>query len=242
MTDTRTDAFLATVGPLVVINLAYRTDRRDEFAAQLRHIGLSLDHPHVHVFDAIRPDAADGFPTIGTRGCFLSHLGVLRQALAADWASVLICEDDLDFTADTLTRLPQVTAALQTLPWAIFYGGHGEAPPGPQVAADLVQVDPGHGIVCAHFYVVRRAAITDLVRYLEAILSRPPGHPDGGLMHYDGALAWFRKAHPHHITLAAVPPLGVQRPSRTDIHALRWFDRWPFVRTLVSALRRARAR
>jgi glycosyl transferase, family 25 len=234
------ETFLAAVGPLVVINLPYRTDRRAEFSVQLRRIGLSLEHPQVHVFDAIRPDTADGFPTIGTRGCFLSHLGALKKAQAAGWDRVLICEDDLDFTPDAFARLPQIATSLGATSWSMFYGGYGDPPPGPTVAPDLVEVDPKHGIFCAHFYAVRGAAIADLIRYLEAILSRPPGHPDGGLMHYDGALAWFRAAHPHHITLATVPALGVQRSSRTDIHALRWFDRFPVFRGLAALLRRMR--
>ncbi len=241
MTDARTEEFLSAVGPLVVINLPNRTDRRDEFAEQLARIGLSLDHPKASLFPAIRPDAADGFPTIGTRGCFLSHLSVLRQALSQGQDSVLICEDDLDFVPGALSRFSEVGSQLKSRSWNIFYGGYDSAPPGELVAPGLVRVAPDHGIVCAHFYAVRGAAIGDLVRYLEAILTRPPGHPDGGLMHYDGALAWFRKDHPHYTTLATVPELGVQRPSRTDIHALRWFDRWPVVRSLASSLRRARS-
>lgn len=236
-----TETFLTVTGPLVVINLAQRTDRRAEFAVQLRRLGLSYQHPMVQVFDAIRPMAAEGFPSVGCRGCFLSHLGVLRRALKNGWESVLICEDDLDFTADAFARLPAIATALEANDWAIFYGGYGNQPPGPEVAPGLVRADPDRGIRCSHFYVVRGAAMADLVRYLEAMLNRPAGHADGGLMHYDGALGWFRKAHPQQVTLAAIPAIGVQRPSRTDIHALRWFDRWPGARTLATLARRARA-
>jgi len=33
-------------------------------------------------FPAVRPETAQGFPWIGARGCFLSHLAVLKSALA----------------------------------------------------------------------------------------------------------------------------------------------------------------
>jgi glycosyl transferase, family 25 len=234
------ETMLAALGPIVVINLPFRADRLAEFATQLHRIGLSFDHRQVRIFDAVRPDAPDSFPSIGARGCFLSHLGILRQAVAAGQDRLLICEDDLDFTPDALSRLPDLIAHLTTTDWSIFYGGYGETPPGKAIAPGLVQPDPGQGVSCSHFYAIRGTAIPDLMHYLEAMLARPPGDPDGGPMHYDGALGWFRNAHPQHLTLAAVPPLGVQRPSRTDIHALRWFDRLPVVRDAVARLRRTR--
>jgi glycosyl transferase family 25 len=233
---------LATLGPIVVINLPFRSDRRSEFAAQLEHLGLSFDQPQVRIFEAIRPDAPDGFPSIGARGCFFSHLGILREAVATGQDRILICEDDLDFTPNFLSQLPDLIASLKADNWSIFYGGYGETPLGTATAPDLLRLNSDHGVSCSHFYAIRGRAIADLKNYLEAMLLRPSGDPQGGPMHYDGALSWFRKDHPHHITLAAVPPIGVQRSSRTDIHALRWFDRWPIVRSLASLLRRGRAR
>ena len=233
---------LATLGPIVVINLPFRADRRSEFAAQLHRFGLSFDHPQVRIFDAVRPDAPDEFPSIGARGCFLSHLGILRAAVATGQDQILICEDDLDFTPNCLAQLPSLMASLKTDDWSIFYGGYGETPLGKTTAPDLLRLNSDQGVSCTHFYAIRGSAIADLKNYLEAMLERPSGDPQGGPMHYDGALSWFRKEHPHHITLAAVPPIGVQRASRTDIHALRWFDRWPIVRSLAGLLRRARAK
>jgi len=49
-------------------------------------------------------------------------------------------------------------------------------------------------------------------------------------MHVDGAYTWFRRTHPTRRTWVALPELGHQRQSRTDIHPLRWYDRWPLVR------------
>ena len=59
-------------------------------------------------------------------------------------------------------------------------------------------------------------------------------------MHYDGTLSWFRNTHPQRVTVAAVPAIGVQRPSRTDSHALGWFARLPVLRALATIARGAR--
>jgi len=42
------------------------------------------------------------------------------------------------------------------------------------------------------------------------------------------------------VTLSVSPTLGVQRPSRTDVHDLRWFDRVPLVRDTAQLYRRLR--
>ena len=196
----------------------------------------------MNIYAEVRPDTPEGFPSIGTRSCFFSHLGILREAVVIEEDRIMILDNDIDFTADSLSHLPGLMEGLKTNDWSLFYGGYGETPLGKAVAPGLLQLNSEHGVSCTHFYAIRGSAIADLKDYLEAMLLRPPGDPNGGPMHYDGALSWFRKDHPHHITLAAEPPIGVQRSSRTDIHALRWFDRWPIARSLASFFRRARAK
>ena len=93
-------------------------------------------------------------------------------------------------------------------------------------------------MLCAHFYIVKGRAIAQLTAFLDAVLSRPPGHPDGGPMHYDGAINMMRAQNPDLVTLAILPSLGNQRASATNIHPLKWFDRVPVVRTGAAMLRR----
>lgn len=237
-------AFLEAMGPLYLINLAHRHDRRREFAAELGRIGLSLADPRVRIFPAVRPDAAGSFPSIGARGCFLSHLGVLRAALAEDAAGVVVCEDDLDFSADFARRMPEILAALPAADWDMVYAGHYGLPA--DLSADLpgglVRLDPAQRVRATHFLLFRRSVLPALIAYLEAMLARPRGHPDGGPMHVDGAFNWFRKTHPDRIALAVLPALGHQRSSRTDIATRRWFDRLPFLRQTAGALHRVAAR
>lgn len=230
---------LAVFDRIYVINLASRRDRRAEMAQQLARVDLSLAAPRVRLFEAVRPDAVGAFASIGARGCFMSHLGVLRDAEAARLKCVLILEDDLNFSSDFGQRAPQVLARLKAPDWAMFYGGY-RMDQAPEAVDGCAEIAATHGVQTTHFVAFNGMAIAAAAKYLEALLERSPGHPDGGPMHVDGAYSHFRRANPHYRTLAAVPELGYQRASRTDIHALRWFDRVPGVRDFVSALRRSR--
>lgn len=238
------NALFQVADALFVINLPSRADRRREIDQQLGRIGLSLRHPRVTLFPAVRPSDKGGFPDIGSHGCFMSHLGVLRAAAAAGLDAIIVCEDDLDLARDFNARLPGVIAALRDLPWDIVYGGYGPTPSGVAIAGhpDLWVVPPDEAILCTHFLIFRGRAIRALPEYLTRMLDRPEGDPAGGPMHVDGAISWFRREHPESVTLAFVPALGHQRPSRTDIHALHWFDRTPVAREIVSSLRRIKRR
>lgn len=227
---------------LYVINLPSRPDRRREMGAQLAQLGLGFAHPLVELFPAIRPEDPGGFPSIGARGCFLSHLAVLKNAKARRLKRLLIVEDDLNFTADCSDRLPALVGRLATGDWALFYGGH--VVDGPLETADpegLLLLSPAIPVQTSHFLAVNGSdVIAAAVDYLEAMLARPPGDSAGGPMHVDGAYSWLRRAHPHWRTLLAVPELGYQRSSRTDVHDLKWFDRLPVAREAAAWLRQWR--
>lgn len=221
---------------IVVINLASRPDRRAEMQAQMRRVGLALGTAPVRLFEAVRPSDAGGFPTVGARGCFMSHLAVLREAAAAGVDRLLILEDDLDFAADIARRAPLALACAEARGWDLFYGGH-EIEAAVVADGECAEVPPATGVRTTHCIGLRGAAIARAADYLDAMLKRPAGDPGGGPMHVDGAYSWFRRAHPRLRTLAALPALGHQRASRSDIHALRWFDRVVGVRGVVGRLR-----
>lgn len=235
-------AFAGAFPKVRVINLPHRADRRREMDAEFAKLGLVFDD-NIRLYIATRYDDPAGFPTIGARGCFMSHLGVLEEALADDVETVLIVEDDLSFSADEIARMAETLGTLETRPWSIFYGGllrYGDQDQPSGVASPLFVAEPGTGIMGSHFIALRRNAIAAAVPYFQTILTRPPGSPEGGPMHVDGAYGWLRAARPDLITLVAHPGLGHQRPSRTDVHQLRWKDRVPVVRDVVQWLRQAR--
>lgn len=137
---------------IYIINLSERTDRRGEMERQLVGIGVDIRAPEVRFFPAIRPDSAAGFASIGARGCFLSHLGMLDDATERGLRRILILEDDLDFVADFSRRSPPVLTALAEAEWALFYGGYrvGRAPVSDGTPG-LATLPAGEAIGTTHF-------------------------------------------------------------------------------------------
>lgn len=223
---------------IVVINLRERVDRRREMEAELRRAGIAAGDARLQFFAGIRPADAGLFPSIGARGCFESHLGVISEALRDRLDSVLVLEDDLALHPAACLAQPALVGRLARGDWDFAYPGHtlplGNAG------------DPAHWqetrrpLVCAHFYGLHRRVLADLRDYLEDCRRRPPGHPDGGPMHVDGAYSMFRSRQPAVVTLIASPSLGGQRSSRSDITANRWFDRQPGVRLLAGLARKGK--
>ncbi len=229
---------------IYVINLKTRTDRRAEMDVQLRRIGLGLNAEQVVLFEAVKPTDAAGFSSVGARGCFMSHLQLLREARLQGLRSVLILEDDLNFYRDFPLRFAPVAKFLATQEWGMFYGSYTlpqtQSPPQPPSALPCRLADPTLAIGTSAMLAVNGTQLDALIRYLEAMLQRPPGDPSGGPMHIDGAYCWFRRAHPELATWLASTQLGYQRSSRTDVHALRWFDRNPVSAALIGLARRWR--
>lgn len=219
-----------------IINLPSRADRRRDMDRQLRRIGLSLDARPIEVFPAIRPADKGEFDSIGARGAFMSHLGVMRIAVREGCRRILILEDDVNFIESFNTHLAREVDRLSGQDWHLFYGGYTLL--GPEAPLDRsAGVDPARGIMLAHFLGLQSPAMEKGVQFLEQLLTRRAGDPSGGPMHVDGAYSWLRRLNPQLTTRLAVPELGYQRASRTDIHALRWFDRTAGVRQLAGVAR-----
>jgi glycosyl transferase, family 25 len=211
-----------------VINLESRKDRRAAMETQLRRIKWDAQF-----FPAVRPPHAGDFASIGARGCFLSHLAVLkRAALQNDHA--VIMEDDLNFSRDFSSVWPATFSALQSSDWSIFYPAHVL----PDQPKGLSLLAPSQRVLCTHFMVIHKNVIATLIDGLETILSRPGGHPMGGPMHVDGAYSTLRSQNPELHTYVFSPSMGYQRPSRSDIVAPAVFDRILLLRPAVSALRK----
>jgi glycosyl transferase, family 25 len=191
------DRLFQSFDRIYVLNLADRVDRRVEMAGELARIGTGYRDPRVRLFPAIRPDDPAGFPSIGARGCFLSHLALLREARDAGLEHILVLEDDCDFVRGIDARLPTVLDALDAERWAIFYGGYDlDSSPALRSGTELMLADPALPIRTTHMIGFGRAAIAGLVPFLEAMLDRPPGSAEGGPMHIDGAYGWFRRGRP----------------------------------------------
>ena len=227
---TPADRLFASFDRLYILNLPSRADRRRDMAGELARIGTSLDDPRVRLFPASRPAEPGGFASSGAHGCFLGHLAILREARDLGCHAILILEDDCDFAAGIETLLPPALDMLDVLGFDLFYGGY-DLPEGPgggdPAATPLMLADCTAPVRTTHFLGLGRTAITALVPYLETMLVRPPGSPEGGPMHVDGAYSWFRASRCDLSTWLARPLLGHQRPSPTDIAPPGALDRLP---------------
>jgi glycosyl transferase, family 25 len=218
-----------------IINLEERLDRRIEMKDELRRIGWDAQFSN-----SLRPLDANGFPSVGARGCFESHLVTLRRGMDSK-KHVLVMEDDLNFAPGFSSLWDRAFRELKAKDWSIFYPAHilnDEK----QTRNSLSLVEPNRLIQCAHFMMFHRDAIPKIIEGLEKIASRSPGHPLGGPMHVDGAYNTIRRQNLDLRTYVNYPSLGYQRSSRSDISDLRFFDRIEMLRPLVGKLRNIKRR
>jgi len=230
---------LASIDMIYIVNLAFRADRRAEMAAQLELIGLTYDHPKVTLIAACRPDDPGEFPNIGSRGCFLSHLSILKDACAQGHNCILVLEDDADFTGKFYNCSSVQAQKIHNANWDKFYFGSVlETAKTSEFFAPIASDDP---LKLTHAIMMRKTAFTEMVPYLEAMLTRKLGDPLGGPMHLDGAYSWFRRENPDIQTSATVDQWVTQRSSKTDIHDTGWKERIPLI-NLARRLKNSLAR
>jgi glycosyl transferase, family 25 len=198
-----------------ILNLPHRTDRRREMLRELDKFGLGGDRRVSFFAGSVLHDRG-AFSSPGTHGCFMSHLALLKDAAQAD-QRVLVLEDDCDFTAE---------ARDYALPaeWDIFYGGY---------LADTPEDLHNSNIIGAHCMGYSPRAAKMLADYLEQLLgpdiapdpvAAARGDYDPAIKPpFDGAIVWFRRAHPELKTVFA--EVAVQRSSRSDIAGGNLLDR-----------------
>ncbi|KEQ54242.1 hypothetical protein [Sphingobium chlorophenolicum] len=203
-------------GAIRIINLASRADRRREITREFAKIGLEItaDGP-VRFHEAALFSDPGPFPLIGARGCWHSHVDILREALDGQ-DNILIFEDDCDFVAGIEDKLPNALASLAQKPWSIFYGGH-DLIDKPEQVDPFIHID--HGVQWlrgTHFVGFHRSILEQLVAELDKYLLDLTAGKDApkGI---DGGYSWFRNRYPDLQVYLAWPKLGFQRPSHSDI-------------------------
>ena len=216
---------------IVIVSLPYRTDRRRDMVRELRRVNLQ-DDPRVQFFDAYSLESRGCFRSVGSHGCYMSHLAILTEAGEAR-QRVLVLQDDCQFLPGILSyRMPEGTD--------VFYGGFRASDP-----ADL----KNSNIAGAHFMGFSADAARAASRYLSDLLQLtiPPDAKAAAETEFDpairppidGALVWFRRAHPQFKTEFKL--LGIQRSSRSDVEPKRLDMVWG-ARRLVDAVRKVKSR
>jgi hypothetical protein len=238
MSTVEQPAFLDFFDQVRIINLPTRADRRQETESEFTARGFPSPIDRGMFFPAIAPIDTGGFPNRGVRGCYLSHLEILREARAHGSNRILVLEDDIAFSREISTLGSRAVALLAEREWDIAYFGHAL----PSTPEDAHWAEVNQPMLLAHCYAVNGKTLDKLVDFLDSILTRPPGHPDGGPMHYDGALNTFIQQNPNIKAVYCSKNLGYQRPSRTDLHRQSIIDRNPLMLPfagLYRAFRRA---
>ena len=113
--------------------------------------------------------------------------------------------------------------ALKEQEWDLFYAGYA-AHSSIALEQPLGRISPSLSLMSSHAVGFSPRAIDRVIPYLETMLTRPNGHPDGGPMDIDGAYSWFRRDNPDLITLVASPKIITQRSSVSDITPARLRD------------------
>ena len=221
-----------------VINLPNRADRRRALIHQFEQLGYDGDDPRIEIFPAVRPTEADGFPSVGKRGCFLSHYGVIRRAIEAGHRRILVMEDDCLLLPSMSTHGDALLKQLDDQPWDIAYLGHDE----PWVRERPIgwhrRIERRQSFG-THLLAVQGECLDALAEYMRLCNERPAGHPEGGRMGADGTYEMFRKLHTDRVVLFCNPALAGQRKSRSDV-TTTWFDRVPGLRTMAGWVRHVR--
>jgi glycosyl transferase family 25 len=210
-------------GRIAIIHLPERTDRLRALQRELTRVGIDVRGTKVTIPDAPKPEDDGGFPSRGVHGNFLSHLGILRDALRDGLESVWVLEDDAIFSRRFVREATALAASLRGRPWDLCFLGHSLSHELAGLPRGLVPYD--QRFYWSHCYAVHRRVLPRLIDYFTETMSNEPGHPRGGRVYIDGAYTLFRRLHPDVVTLVANPVLSAQRGSSSSLGGLRWYDR-----------------
>ena len=225
----------AGFGSRRLISMKARSERRQRIDASLARYDLSLEKLGVEIFDGLAFEDANGFPSKGVRGCFTSHM-TLMQECAASGQSMLVMEDDVDFKFDRIVAFHQMVPDLQQAGWDIVYLGYLF----PQTRGPTRLERHEGGTIGGHFYGVTPEFAKAAAVYMLSCTTRPRGDAVGGPMYRDAAFTMFRERHPELVTKLAIPPLGDQFSSRSDLNPRR-YQKWPLVGPLFDKMYEVKA-
>lgn len=221
-----------------IIHLPNRLDRFQSVSLELRNIGIDIRQPKVHIPYAPVPSDWDGWPSRGVYGNFLSHLGILKQALSDSLATIWVLEDDAIFSRRMCREQTMLAKTLSERDWDLCFFGHS-------LTHELIAQPNGFirsnsEFIWAHCYAVHARILPRLVGYLERATVLPAHHPEGSRLYIDAAFTLFRRLNPDVVTLVHNPALSIQKGCASSLNDPKWYDTVAVTRPLVSLARLAR--
>jgi glycosyl transferase, family 25 len=224
---------------IAIIHLPDRKDRYDSLAGELRAIGADIRQPKVEIPFAPMPEDANGFPSRGVYGNFLSHLSILRQALNDGLRNIWVLEDDAIFSRRMCCIQDALVKNLSEHNWDLCFFGHSLDKR--LLATMPIGLAPATAdFRWAHCYAVNARVLPRLVTYLEQAVSRPVGDPLGGKLYIDAAFTLFRHFNRDVVALVANPVLSVQKGCVSSLSQRKWYDDIVAARPVVAAARSMR--
>jgi glycosyl transferase, family 25 len=224
---------------IAIIHLPDRKDRYDSLAKEIRALGFDIRQPKVDIPHAPMPEDANGFPSRGVYGNFLSHLAILRQAMNDGLRNIWVLEDDAIFSRRMRSRQDDLTKDLSQRAWDLCFFGHSLSK-GQLVPMPLGLTPATTDFFWAHCYAVNARILPRLVAHLEQAVERPVGHPLGGKLYIDAAFTLFRRANADVVALVANPVLSVQKGSVSNLAQRKWYDHIVLARPVIAAAREMR--
>ena len=197
-----------------VINLPSRPDRLSSIRHELSLLGFSSDR--ISVPEAPIPQSSNGFPSKGVYGNYLSHLGILKNANNRNASRALVLEDDAIFSMSARSHIAQQSFIDQAekFDWEMWFLGHRLRK---EIKNEMTGVIPNAmAFTWAHAYAVRGEVLSDLIMFLEDLMSRPEGH-ECGKMYIDGAFSHFRMRGSSRPCLISNPALSIQKGSDSNL-------------------------
>lgn len=223
---------------VAIIHLPNRQDRYRALSLELVNLGIDIRDSKVQIPHAPVPTEAEGWPSRGVYGNFLSHLGILRQALQDGLQSIWVLEDDAIFSRRMHREQRALVEALRAREWDMCFIGHSLTRELAKEPTGLVS--PSADFIWAHCYAVHARILPRLVAYLEQAVALPAHHPDGSRLYIDAAFTIFRRLNPDVVALVHNPALSIQKGSPSSLNDPSWYDTVSAIRPFVSLARRTR--
>jgi glycosyl transferase, family 25 len=232
------DSLLNKFSTAYLINLPERKDRLRSATKELARVGWKLGADGVQLYPAQKFTDRGHFPNAGCRGLFFSHMTCLQDAQRRGQSNVILLEDDITFTSSLPKLTSSILLQLENIQWDFCYLGHEQTGDIGQANSQTTEVKlvpyRGH-ILQSHFILFNGRVLSRLIAHLDRVASGIEGDQEYGPMPIDGAYNIFRR-NPDVHTVIAIPKLGWQRSSRSDITP-RSIDNWRPVEPLTSAMR-----
>jgi GR25 family glycosyltransferase involved in LPS biosynthesis len=191
---------------IIYINLDHRQDRRQEFEAEIRRLGIP--ESKVVRFSAYKLQSS-------LAGCSLSHAKALRLAHSMNLENVLLCEDDFNFHDDPAvveSNLQQFFQKVreENLEWDVV-----------QLAYNIYNVEPKDDLLSiaqkvsnAAGYLVNRHMMIPLADAIEAVVDKLAATGHHWL--YSNDVVWCQFMEKKHWYIFNTR-IGYQRPSYSDL-------------------------